>query len=161
MLRDAIDCHPGPMTSATPPEHPARTPGAGARRQVLLVEDDAAVAELIRLNLCHRNFDVVVSACAEAARRRVEAGLPAVVLLDWELPDGSGLLLLRHWRSEERTCGLPVIMLTGRSSAIDVKAAIEAGVDDYVTKPCAMADLTNRVSKVIYDRRRGSPRQPG
>jgi two-component system phosphate regulon response regulator PhoB len=155
------------MNSANPPASPIWMPdprhplAESAHRQVLLVEDDMAVAELIRLNLGHRKFEVVVSTSIDAARRCVEARLPEVVLLDWELPDGSGLLLLRHWRSESRTCDLPIIMLTGRSSTVDVKAATASGVNDYVTKPCAMADLTNRINKVIYGHLQSSTRPAG
>ena len=83
--------------------------------QILVVEDEAAIAELISLNLRHAGYEVTLAANAEQAQAAVDGVLPDLVLLDWMLPGQSGLSLARRWRGESRTRDLPVIMLTARA----------------------------------------------
>ena len=120
--------------------------------RILVVEDEAAIAELISLNLRHAGFEV-----DDRRRRRAGAGRgrrrPAdLVLLDWMLPGQSGLALARHWRSEPRTRALPIIMLTARAEEADKVSGLDAGADDYLTKPFSTNELLARIRAVLRRR---------
>jgi two-component system phosphate regulon response regulator PhoB len=116
---------------------------------VLVVEDESAIAELISINLRHAGFDVAVAADAEAAQRAVDQVLPDLVLLDWMLPGQSGLQLSRRWRAEARTRELPIIMLTARADEADKISGLDAGADDYLTKPFSTKELLARIRAVL------------
>ena len=122
--------------------------------RLLVVEDEAAIAELLSINLRHAGFNVSTAATAEAAREAVDRELPSLVVLDWMLPDRSGVALCRQWRSEARTRDLPVIMLTARAEEADQVQGLEAGADDYLVKPFSPRTLVARVRAVL---RRRSP----
>jgi len=113
--------------------------------RILVVEDEPAIAELIAINLRHAGFEVTVAADADAAQDAVDGVLPALVVLDWMLPGRSGYVLVRQWRAVPRTRGLPVIMLTARSEEADKVSGLDAGADDYLTKPFALPELEARV----------------
>jgi two-component system phosphate regulon response regulator PhoB len=117
--------------------------------RVLVVEDEAAIAELIALNLRHAGFDVVVAPDGDAAQQEVDKVLPDLVLLDWMLPGTSGLALAKRWRGQQRTKDLPVIMLTARAEETDKVAGLDAGADDYLTKPFSTQELMARVRAVL------------
>ncbi len=117
--------------------------------RVLVVEDEAAIAELISLNLRHAGFDVVVASNGDAAQAEVDRVLPDLVLLDWMLPGTSGLALAKRWRGQQRTKDLPVIMLTARAEETDKVAGLDAGADDYLTKPFSTQELMARVRAVL------------
>jgi two-component system phosphate regulon response regulator PhoB len=117
--------------------------------RVLVVEDEAAIAELIALNLRHSGFDVVVASDGEAAQVEIDRVLPDLVLLDWMMPGASGLSLAKRWRSQQRTRDLPVIMLTARAEEPDKVAGLDAGADDYLTKPFSTQELMARVRAVL------------
>lgn len=116
---------------------------------VLVVEDEPAIAELISLNLRHAGYDVVIASDAEQAQQAVNGVLPDLVLLDWMLPGQSGLALAKRWRGEARTKGLPVIMLTARSEESDMVSGLDAGADDYLTKPFSTKELLARIRAVL------------
>ena len=122
--------------------------------RLLVVEDEPSIAELISINLRHAGFTVLTAATAEAAREAVDRELPGLVVLDWMLPDRSGVALCRQWRSESRTRDLPVIMLTARAEEADQVQGLEAGADDYLVKPFSPRTLVARVRAVL---RRRSP----
>jgi two-component system phosphate regulon response regulator PhoB len=117
--------------------------------RVLVVEDEAAIAELIVLNLRHAGHEVAVAATADEARREVDAVLPDVVLLDWMLPDRSGVSLSAQWRASPRTRGMAIIMLTARADEADKIAGLDAGADDYLTKPFSPKELLARIRAVL------------
>ncbi|MDE2401668.1 MAG: phosphate regulon transcriptional regulator PhoB [Burkholderiales bacterium] len=117
--------------------------------RVLVVEDEPAIAELIALNLRHSGFDVVVATTGDAAQVEIDRVLPNLVLLDWMLPGQSGLSLAKRWRSEARTRELPIIMLTARAQEVDKVAGLDAGADDYLTKPFSTHELMARVRAVL------------
>ncbi|RRS05549.1 phosphate regulon transcriptional regulatory protein PhoB [Aquabacterium soli] len=117
--------------------------------RVLVVEDEAAIAELITLNLRHAGFEVVVAPDGEVAQNEVDRVLPDLVLLDWMLPGASGLSLAKRWRGQQRTKDLPVIMLTARAEETDKVAGLDAGADDYLTKPFSTQELMARVRAVL------------
>ncbi|MCW5663575.1 MAG: phosphate regulon transcriptional regulator PhoB [Piscinibacter sp.] len=117
--------------------------------QVLVVEDEAAIAELIALNLRHAGYEVTVAATAEQAQAAIDGVLPDLVLLDWMLPGQSGLALARRWRAESRTRELPIIMLTARAAESDKISGLDAGADDYLTKPFSTNELMARIRAVL------------
>lgn len=117
--------------------------------RIVVVEDEAAIAELISINLRHAGHDVIVAATAERARCEIDTVLPDLVLLDWMLPGQSGLALARQWRAAARTRELPIIMLTARSQESDKVAGLDAGADDYLTKPFSTQELMARIRAVL------------
>jgi two-component system phosphate regulon response regulator PhoB len=117
--------------------------------RVLIVEDDPAIAELISVNLVHNGFTPSWAQDGESAQRELEAELPDLILLDWTLPGESGLRLARRWRADPRTKRLPIVMLTARDDERDKVAALEAGADDYVTKPFSAQELLARIRAVM------------
>ena len=117
--------------------------------RILVVEDEAAIAELISLNLRHGGFEVVIAADAQHAQEAVDDVLPDLVILDWMLPGQSGLSLAKQWRAAERTCKMPVIMLTARAEEFDKVQGLDAGADDYLTKPFSPNELMARIRAVL------------
>ncbi len=116
---------------------------------VLVVEDESAIAELVAINLRHAGFEVTVAPDADTAQRAVDGVLPDLVLLDWMLPGQSGVQLARRWRGEARTRELPIIMLTARADEADKITGLDAGADDYLTKPFSTKELLARIRAVL------------
>jgi two-component system phosphate regulon response regulator PhoB len=116
---------------------------------VLVVEDESAIAELISINLRHAGFKVVIVNTAEQAQLEVDRVMPDLVLLDWMLPGQTGLQLAKQWRAELRTRELPLIMLTARSEECDKITGLDAGADDYLTKPFSLKELMARIKAVL------------
>ncbi|MEO5732107.1 MAG: phosphate regulon transcriptional regulator PhoB [Rubrivivax sp.] len=116
---------------------------------VLVVEDEPAIAELIAINLRHAGFEVRLAADADTAQQEIDRVLPDLVLLDWMLPGQSGVALARRWRADARTRGLPLIMLTARADEADKIAGLDAGADDYLTKPFSTQELLARIRAVL------------
>lgn len=125
---------------------------------VLIVEDEPAIAELIAVNLRHNGFQPVWAEDGVSAQRELDAVLPDVILLDWMLPGASGLSLARKWRADSRTKGVPILMLTARGDEPDKVAGLDAGADDYITKPFSTQELLARIRAVL---RRRTPEQAG
>jgi len=117
--------------------------------RVLVVEDEAAIAELISINLRHAGYEVSVAADADQAQLLIDRVLPDLVLLDWMLPGQSGLQLAKRWRSATRTRELPIIMLTARAEEVDKISGLDAGADDYLTKPFSTKELLARIRAVL------------
>jgi two-component system, OmpR family, phosphate regulon response regulator PhoB len=116
---------------------------------VLVVEDETAIAELISINLRHSGYTVNVVTDADQAQSAVDRVLPDLVLLDWMLPGQSGLQLAKRWRSDARTRELPIIMLTARADESDKINGLDAGADDYLTKPFSTKELLARIRAVL------------
>ena len=127
-----------------------RPPVRSAR--ILVVEDEPAIAELISLHLGHAGFPVTLAADAKSARAAVDEMLPGLVLLDWMLPGEDGQSLARHWRAQPRTRNLPIIMLTARAQESDKVSALDAGADDYLTKPFSPRELLARIRALLRRR---------
>jgi two-component system, OmpR family, phosphate regulon response regulator PhoB len=124
--------------------------------RVLIVEDEPSIAELIAINLRHHGFEPIIAGDGEQAQRELDAVLPDVILLDWMLPGASGLSLARKWRSAPRTKPVPILMLTARSDEPDKIQGLDAGADDYITKPFSTQELMARIRAVL---RRRAPEQ--
>jgi two-component system phosphate regulon response regulator PhoB len=116
---------------------------------VLVVEDESAIAELISINLRHAGFEVTIASTADQAQLEVNRVLPDLVLLDWMLPGQSGVQLAKQWRADPRTRELPLIMLTARTEESDKITGLDAGADDYLTKPFSTKELMARIRAVL------------
>jgi two-component system phosphate regulon response regulator PhoB len=121
---------------------------------ILIVEDEPSIAELIAVNLSHAGFLPVRAFQTEQASQLMKEVLPDLVILDWMLPGKSGVQFAKELRANERTKDIPIILLTARSEEMDKIAGLEAGADDYVTKPFSPKELVARVRAVL---RRRSP----
>lgn len=122
--------------------------------RVLIVEDEPAIAELLTINLKHNGFAPIWAGDGVAAQRELDSNLPDVILLDWMLPGQSGLSLSRKWRADSRTKAIPIILLTAKSDEPDKIAGLDAGADDYITKPFSIKEMLARLRAVL---RRRSP----
>ena len=125
---------------------------SGLMPRVLAVEDEAAIGELLSISLTVAGFAVEVATTAEDALKSINAVLPEVVLIDWMLPGMSGLQLARRLRDDQRTAGLPLIMLTARGGESDRVAGLESGADDYIAKPFSPRELVARIRAVLRRR---------
>jgi two-component system, OmpR family, alkaline phosphatase synthesis response regulator PhoP len=114
---------------------------------VAIVEDDAAIAEGLALNLRLQGYRAFVVSDGEAAHQRITSDAPDLILLDITLPKQSGLWVLEQLRSAGNQA--PVIVLSARQDEYDKVAALRLGADDYVTKPFALAELMARVAAVL------------
>jgi len=120
--------------------------------RILIVEDEPAIAELIAVNLRHNGLSPVWAEDGDSAQREIDAVLPDAILLDWMLPGTSGVQLARRWRGDARTRGIPILMLTARSDEPDKIAGLDAGADDYITKPFSTQELLARIRAVLRRR---------
>ena len=125
---------------------------------ILVVEDEPGILELVTINLRHAGFQVLRATSAEEAETIINNELPDLLVLDWMLPGQSGVGLARKLRAEERTRELPIIMLTARVHEEDKIQGLEAGADDYVTKPFSPKELIARIRAVL---RRRAPHLAG
>jgi two-component system phosphate regulon response regulator PhoB len=117
--------------------------------RILVIEDEAAIAELIAINLRHAGYEVARAVDADEAQAAIDGVLPDLVILDWMLPGESGLALARRWRTQPRTKGLPIIMLTAKAAEGDKVSGLDAGADDYLTKPFSPQELLARIRAVL------------
>jgi two-component system phosphate regulon response regulator PhoB len=127
--------------------------------RILVVEDEPAILELLRVNLVDAGYEVQAAADAETAQALLKDALPDLVLVDWMLPGMSGLALARQIRADARTRELPLIMVTARAEEADKVAGLEAWVDDYVTKPFSPRELKARIKAVLRRRAPESAQQ--
>ena len=119
---------------------------------ILVVEDEPAIQELVSFTCSSNGFKVRRAESVGAAQQAIREELPDLVILDWMLPDRSGIELLRALRGEERTRALPVIMLTAKIAESDRVSGLDAGADDYVVKPFSPRELVSRV-RAVFRRR--------
>ena len=140
-------------SSAWQAEFRPRAPQAmSTRASILVVEDEPAIQELVAVNLEHAGHQVVRARSAEEADAAIRAALPDLVVLDWMLPGQSGVALARKLRADARTRDVPIILLTARVNEQDKIAGLEAGADDYVTKPFSPRELIARIKAVLRRR---------
>lgn len=121
---------------------------------ILIVEDEPSIAELIAVNLGHEGFVPVRAFSADQAAALIKEILPDLIVLDWMLPGKSGIQFAKELRANERTKHIPIIFLTARSEEMDKIAGLDAGGDDYLTKPFSPKELVARIKAVL---RRRSP----
>lgn len=122
--------------------------------KVLIVEDEAPLAEMLRYNLEAEGYDVTDSATGEDAEILVAEEQPDIVILDWMLPAVSGIELCRRLRSKAETKSIPIVMLTARGEESDRIRGLSTGADDYVVKPFSVPELMARIRAIL---RRSAP----
>jgi two-component system phosphate regulon response regulator PhoB len=123
-------------------------------KTILIVEDEDAIRQMVAFGLRRAGFEPLEAADVAAARALVADRAPDLILLDWMLPDVSGVEFARGLRREADTKHIPIIMLTARADEDDKVRGLEAGVDDYLTKPFSARELTARIKAVL---RRAAP----
>jgi len=123
--------------------------GKVAETQILVVEDESAVRELLAATLLGAGYEVVQVPDAHRAREHVANDMPGLILLDWMLPGMSGLEFAKWLKRDDRLAEIPIIMLTARDDENYKVQGLEAGVDDYVTKPFSTRELLARIKAVL------------
>ena len=118
-------------------------------KRILVVEDERAIREMVVFTLKRAGFAVTEAEDASAARRALVDHGPDLVLLDWMLPDLSGLELARALRRDQATRDIPIIMLTARAAEDDKVMGLESGADDYLTKPFSARELVARIQALL------------
>ena len=119
------------------------------RAKILLVEDDASLVELVTYNLEKEGFDVVRTGDGEEALTLAEEEKPDLVILDWMIANLSGIEVCRQLRRQTSTANVPIIMLTARGEEGDRIRGLDAGADDYVSKPFSPTELVARIRAVL------------
>jgi two-component system phosphate regulon response regulator PhoB len=116
---------------------------------ILIVEDETPIREMVGFALRRAGFNLAEAANGKDAQMRVGERLPDIVLMDWMLPDISGIELVRQFKRDELTRGIPIIMLTARSEEEDKIYGLDTGADDYVTKPFSPKELVARIRAIL------------
>ena len=119
------------------------------RKQILILEDEKPIRDMLAFGLKRGGFEVLEAEDCAEARSRIADRFPDLALVDWMLPDMSGLEFTRWLKKNESTCDLPVIMLTARAEEEDKVRGLEGGADDYVTKPFSPRELIARINAVL------------
>jgi two-component system phosphate regulon response regulator PhoB len=139
---------------------------------ILLVEDDPAIQELLAFNLTQCGYRAISALNAEAAMVHIHRTLPDLILMDWMMPGLTGVEFTRRLRADSRTRDIPIIMLTALTDERDKIVGLDAGVDDYITKPFSPRELMARIraalrrrvpemsNDTIKDRQQLSPETP-
>ncbi len=129
-----------------------------SKYRVLVVDDESAIRDMLRMMLEIGEYECVEASNIFDAHRLMLDCRPDIVLLDWMLPGGNGLELLRRLKSSEVTRDTPVIMLTAKTTQDNIIQGLEVGADDYITKPFAPRELVARIKALL---RRAQPREDG
>lgn len=122
-------------------------------KRILLVEDEHSIRDMVSFALGQEGYIIDEAEDGSAAELCVGNNLPDLILLDWMLPDVTGLELLRRWKRKEEMQEIPIIMLTARVEERDKIDGLDSGADDYITKPFSVKELTARIRAVL---RRGT-----
>jgi two-component system phosphate regulon response regulator PhoB len=125
--------------------------------KILIVEDEPSIQELLAFNVMQAGYQALRAADADSAWQQIRGNLPDLILLDWMLPDTSGVILAKQLRADARTRDIPIIMLTARGEERDKILGLESGADDYITKPFSPRELMARIRAVL---RRHLPAMP-
>jgi two-component system phosphate regulon response regulator PhoB len=127
--------------------------GAMAKKSVFVVEDEEDILELLRYHLTREGYAVAAAVNGEDALASIPRDMPDLILLDLMLPGLDGLEVCRRLKSNSKTVGIPVVMVTAKGEESDVVAGLELGADDYITKPFSMKVLIARVRTVLRRKR--------
>jgi two-component system phosphate regulon response regulator PhoB len=118
-------------------------------QHILVVEDEPSIAELISINLTHAGYTVSRALQADEALQLLRNTKPDLVILDWMMPGKSGVQFARELRSSPATQAIPILMLTAKGEEADKVLGLDAGADDYVTKPFSPKELVARVKALL------------
>lgn len=116
---------------------------------IYLVEDDASISDLESYALKSAGFKVCAFADSDSFRRALQQNKPDLVILDWMLPGESGIEILQALRADSATEALPVLLVTAKNSELDIVKGLDAGADDYLTKPFGILELISRVRALL------------
>jgi two-component system phosphate regulon response regulator PhoB len=119
---------------------------------ILVIEDESAIQELLKLNLTQAGHTALLASSAEQARHLMQQTQPDLIILDWMLPGTSGIEFARRLKADDFTREIPIIMLTAKGEEPDKIRGLEAGADDYVTKPFSPRELIARIKAVLRRR---------
>lgn len=119
------------------------------KKLILCVEDEAAIRSMIRFSLEREGYAVQEAEDARTARNLAAEQTPDLILVDWMLPDVSGPELIRRFRRDELTRDIPIIMLTAKSEEDDMIQGLDAGADDYLSKPVSLKALSARIKALL------------
>jgi two-component system phosphate regulon response regulator PhoB len=128
--------------------------GLQMSKRILLVEDEAPIREMVKIVLEQNGFETIEAEDYDIALEKIGEPYPDLILLDWMLPGGSGVQLAKKLKQLEFVKDIPIIMLTARGEEEDKVRGLDAGADDYVTKPFSPKELIARIKAVI---RRATP----
>lgn len=117
--------------------------------KILIIDDEIHIVELIKFNLENSGYEVDVSYDGLDGYLKIKQDKPNLVLLDWMLPNISGIDMIKKIRSDESLSNIPVIMLTAKNMERDKIEGLELGADDYITKPFSIKELLARISSVL------------
>ncbi|MCB1936678.1 MAG: phosphate regulon transcriptional regulator PhoB [Nitrosomonas sp.] len=120
--------------------------------RIMIVEDEPAIQQMIAINIKQAGYEAICAGSAEVAIDVINNILPDLILVDWMLPNMSGLEFARRLRKHSRTQRVPIIMLTARSDESDKISGLDVGADDYVTKPFSPRELIARIKAVLRRR---------
>ena len=120
-----------------------------AAKKILIVEDEQAIRDMVALHLSRAGYDVLEAADCREARAVIADDLPDLALVDWMLPDMSGLELTRMLKRDSELDDLAIIMLTARAEERDMVSGLDSGADDYITKPFSPRELLARIQAVL------------
>ena len=118
-------------------------------KSILIVEDEPPLAELLRYNIETGGFKTLMATCGEEALLTAAEEEPDLIILDWMLPDISGIEVCRNLRSRHESKSVPIIMLTAKGEDSDKVSGLGAGADDYIVKPFSPAELLARIHAVL------------
>ena len=124
--------------------------------KILIVEDEAPIREMIAFHLVRAGYETLEAPDCRTARELLADERPDLALIDWMLPDMSGLELTRKLKREDANEDLGIILLTARADEVDKVAGLEGGADDYVTKPFAPRELVARIQAVLRRAKSGN-----
>jgi two-component system phosphate regulon response regulator PhoB len=127
------------------------------RPSILVVEDEEDIAELVRYNLSAAEFEPTLCYSSHEALKFLRSQTPEVILLDLMIPGMDGIQLCHTLKQDNKTKSTPIIMLTAKSEESDIIRGLEAGADDYITKPFSPKVLIARVKSVLRRSRRKEP----
>ena len=116
---------------------------------ILVVEDDRDIREMVCQSLAQNDYRTVGCRDMQEARQSIEQHHPDCLVIDWMLPDGSGIELIRWLRRQRQYQQTPVLMLTARAQESDMITGLDAGADDYLTKPMSLRELNARIRALL------------
>jgi DNA-binding response OmpR family regulator len=119
------------------------------KQKILVVDDEPDAVELIEFNLKGAGYDVVRASDGDEALKKARMTLPDLIILDLMLPEVDGMEVCKLLRRDQKTSGIPVVMVTAKAAEIDRVLGLELGADDYVTKPFSPRELVLRVKRLL------------
>lgn len=120
-----------------------------ASRKVLVIEDEVAIRDMLKMALELEGFECLEAGDIREGYQRIVDDRPDTVLLDWMLPGGSGIELMRRLQRDGIAEGVPIIMLTAKADQDNVVQGLEVGADDYITKPFAPREVIARINALL------------